>query len=188
MSSPLSVAQNATKLRLVLDLSWLNKYIPDFKFKLDDYKVLSPYLADASYATKFDLKSGYFHVEIDKSFHKFLGFEWENQFYMYRVLPFGLKTAPYVFTKVLRPLVTKLRQNNINFVLYLDDGIAVGPSYQVALRDSVYIQDTLKELGLVSAPQKCTWEPTQNISWLGIDINLANRELSITQKKEFKSF
>ena len=156
--SPLSVAQNATKLRLVLDLSQLNKYVAESKFKLDDYKVLLPYLQNSSHATKFDLKSGYFHIEIDQAFHKYLGFSCEASFYQYKVLPFGLKTAPYIFTKLLRPLVAYLRKNDINFVLYLNDGIAVSPSFDKSQRDSIFIQKTLKELGLITAEAKCTWD------------------------------
>ena len=42
---------------------------------------------------------------------------------MFTVLPFGLSTAPYVFTKLLRPLVRLWRGKGHKAILYLDDGI-----------------------------------------------------------------
>ena len=38
-------------------------------------------------------------------FTRYLGFEWEQHFYVLPVLPFGLASAPYVFTKLLCPPV-----------------------------------------------------------------------------------
>lgn len=61
------------------------------------------------YMFSFDLKSGYHHVEIFQPHQTFLGFSWdfqgETRFYVFTVLPFGLSVAPYIFTKILRPLV-----------------------------------------------------------------------------------
>ena len=58
----------------------------------------------------FDLKSAYHHVEISQEYQTYLGFSWKTSnsgdeiFYVFTVLPFGLSTAPYVFTKLLKPL------------------------------------------------------------------------------------
>ena len=38
------------------------------------------------------------------------------------MLPFGLSSAPYLFTKFFRPLVRHWRSLGIHLVLYLDDG------------------------------------------------------------------
>ena len=58
---------------------------------------------------KFDLKSGYHHVNIWPEHYKFLGFRWDRNgevgYYVFTVLPFGLSTACYLFTKLTRPLI-----------------------------------------------------------------------------------
>ena len=55
------------------------------------------------YIFTFDLKSGYHQIDIRPAQHKYLGFAWERegrrQFYPFTVLPFGLATACYIFTK-----------------------------------------------------------------------------------------
>ena len=59
------------------------------------------------YMFTFDLKSGYHHVDIQREHWKYLGFEWGEgptlQYDVFCVLPFGLATAYYLFTKLLRP-------------------------------------------------------------------------------------
>ena len=181
--SPLTVAQNSEKKRLVLDLSALNQLIPDQVFKLEDFKTLSPFLPQSHFAIKFDLKAGYHHVEIDKHFRKFLGFSWGGKWFVFNVLLFGLKTAPYLFTKILRPLVKKWRGDGLKFVLYLDDGICLAGSQVEGKAAALKMQKELYELGWVTAEKKCVWEPTKEISWLGVDIDFERRELRITQQR-----
>ena len=81
----------------------------------------------SDYLFLFDLKSGYHHVDIYKPHQRYLGFQWEYEgttgFYVFKVLPFGLATACYAFTKLLRPLVKHWRGKGLRVVLYLDDGI-----------------------------------------------------------------
>ena len=51
---------------------------------------------------KFDLKSGYHHVDIYEPHQRYLGFAWEVKgivtFFVFTVLPFGLSSACYAFT------------------------------------------------------------------------------------------
>ena len=68
------------------------------------------YFAKDAYMFSIDLKSGYHHIEIVQEHQISLGFSWRapdsvnELFYVFTVLPFGLSSAPYVFTKVLKPL------------------------------------------------------------------------------------
>ncbi|KAK0404558.1 hypothetical protein QR680_017510 [Steinernema hermaphroditum] len=47
----------------------------------------------------FDMKSGYNHVDIRQEDRTFLGIEWEGEYFVFNVLPFGLAPAPMIFTK-----------------------------------------------------------------------------------------
>ena len=76
----------------------------------------------------FDLKSGYHHVDIHPESQTFLGFAWKGTkdqsfiYYVFTVLPFGLSSAPYIFTKCLKPLEKHRRMQGINIAICLDDG------------------------------------------------------------------
>ena len=109
--SPLQVVTSAKgKQQLVINLRYVNQYLHQHKFKYEGLNVLPSLFHQGDFMITFDLKSGYHHVDINQDCWPYLGFSWKDprgvrRFYMFRVLPFGLSTACYVFTKLLRPLV-----------------------------------------------------------------------------------
>ena len=139
------------------------------------------------YMFMFDLKSGYHHVDIHVEHWKYLGFAWREgpvlQYYVFRVLPFGLATACYLFTKLLRPLVKYWRSQGLRVVVYLDDGIAASGGELKAGKDSIRIQCDLDRAGFVANMAKCKWTPSQQCSWLGFDVDLHQGILSVPQEK-----
>ena len=56
------------------------------------------------YAFSIDLQDAYLHVPIVKHHRCFLCFVWHNVPYQWKVLPFGLATAPRVFTSLTKPI------------------------------------------------------------------------------------
>ena len=63
--NPLSVStQSSGKKRLILDLRHVNLYVYKQKFKCEDLKVALSIISRGYSLFKFDLKSGYHHVEI----------------------------------------------------------------------------------------------------------------------------
>ena len=95
----MSVAPTSTKgkKRLVNNLRYLNQYLRRDSFKYEDLHTLMAILRPNDFLFKFDLKSGYHHVEIFQPHWTYLGFAWGSQshmdYYVFTVLPFGLATA-----------------------------------------------------------------------------------------------
>lgn len=123
--NPLSVSvQSNGKKRLILDLRHVNKALVKQRVKYDDWKVAMSYFRKDSFMIFFfDLKSGYHHIEIGSSDQCYLGFAWqsdnqETKFYVFTVLPFGLSTAPHIFTKSLKPLVKHWRYQGIHIAFF----------------------------------------------------------------------
>ena len=116
------------------------------------------------YLFSFDLKSGYHHVDIAEHHCQYLGFAWGGQFYVFTVLPFGLSTACYMFTKLLRPLVCYWRAKGLRILVYLDDGLCAVAGRQEILRASQLVSTTLTKAGFVAHPTKSRWEPTQRFT------------------------
>ena len=83
---------------------------------------------------KLDLKDAYLSVPVHKMHWRFLWLSWEREFYEFTTLPFGLTSAPYVFTKLLRHVASLLRQQEIRFLIYLDDLLLMA-SDQLFLKD-----------------------------------------------------
>ena len=66
--NPLSVSvQPSGKKRLILDLRLVNLYVFKRKFRCEDISVAIQIFSKGYYLFKFDLKSGYHHVEIFRS-------------------------------------------------------------------------------------------------------------------------
>ena len=113
MVNPLSISVQANgKKRIILDLRYVNKFLHKMRIKYEDWKTTMPHFALGIYMFSFDLKSGYHHIEIFEGHQIYLGFFLEalysnsnrTKFHVFTVLPFGLSSAPHVFTKILKPL------------------------------------------------------------------------------------
>ena len=127
--NPLSVSiQPCGKKRLILDLRHVNKSLIKQSVKYEDWKIAMSYFAKDAYMFSFDLKSGYHHIDIAQEHQTFLRFSWRAPdsinvvLYVFTVLPFGLSSAPYVFTKVLKPLEKYWRIQGLCIAIFWDDG------------------------------------------------------------------
>ena len=175
--SPLLVVCNARgKKRLVLDLRGVNQYLPKQKFKYEGLNLLPDMCSQGEYFFTFDLKSGYHHVDIHSDCWTYLGFSWEHygtrRFYTFCVLPFGLSTACYVFTKLLRPSVRRWRASGLRIILYIDDGICIASSLAACKKASDSICSDLQKAGLVINVVKSHLEPMQVGIWLSFTVDL----------------
>lgn len=129
----------------------------------------------------FDMKSGYHHIPIAPEHQKFLGFSWDfgtgPRYFTFRVLPFGLSVAPWLFTKLMRSLVKHWRSLGFLLVLYLDDALVVAPTRALALKALARVHDDLNNAGILTNDDKSVWVPTQRITWLGFIVNLISLKL-----------
>ena len=182
--SPLLVVTSRSgKQRLVVNLRYINRFLWKDKFKYEDIHTAMAYFEKDSFVNTFDLKSGYHHVDIHEDFQSYLGFRWDGQYYVFSVLPFGLATACYIFTKVLRPVVKFWRSKGIKAVLYIDDGVIISHDVQDALENISIIQGSLSEAGFVVNEEKSCWELSQVGRWLGFVIDLSKGVLEIPREK-----
>ena len=96
--SPLSVVNNGSKFRLILDFSYLNKFLTVPKFRYEDIRTIRDLFQKGDYFFKLDIKSGYHHINILEAHQKYLAFSWEidgvTRYFAFTVLVFGLASAP----------------------------------------------------------------------------------------------
>ena len=128
--SPLTVADNGEKLRLILDLRHINQYLQVPKFKCEDIRLIQQLFSRGDFFFKFDIRSGYHHIDIHPAYQKFLAFAWsingQVRYFVFTVLVFGLSSAPFVFTKVLKVLIKHWRSFGIRIFAFIDDGFGGG--------------------------------------------------------------
>lgn len=116
-----------------------------------------------------------------------MGFSWEQQgvaqFYVFAVLPFGLSTACYAFTKLLRPMIRYWQRQGLQVLLYLDDGIVAVKGEKQAEEASCQVKEDLARAGLVEHTAKCCWMPSQHAKWLGFKLDLQRGVISVPEEK-----
>jgi hypothetical protein len=138
---------------------------------------------------KFDLKSGYFHVEIHPSLNKYLAFSWKIQtdtkYFVFAMLPFGLSVAGWVFAKNLRLLVKRWRSLGFQVIVYLDDGWGShDPQKSVVV--SSHVKNDLQKAGFIINNDKSIWKPVTRLEWLGFIWDIEAGLIQIPESKKYR--
>ena len=189
MRYPLTVAEGK-KLRLVIDLRHVNCHLVRFKFKYEDLRSRSQVLQDGHWFFTWDLKSGYHHVDICPDHQKYLGLAWPFnvglRYFTFTVLPFGLSSACFCYTNLMRPLVKRWRSMGHNSFVYLDDGFGSQPDRTSAVAAAFIQRKDLDSSGLLVNEEKSHWVPMQVGECLGFVINTISMTFRIPEKKVCK--
>jgi hypothetical protein len=90
------------KKRFCHDCRFINYFIKDKKFKMESLnKEGRSLFADCTVGWLIDLSHAYYHIQVDPKYWKYLCFRWKGKVYCFTVLPFGITSAPRIFTTVL---------------------------------------------------------------------------------------
>ena len=81
-------------LRLILDLSDLNNYLPYQHFKMENVHTARQLITQNSFLASVDLQDAYYSVPIYKGHRKYLKFLWQGQHWQFKALPNGLCSGP----------------------------------------------------------------------------------------------
>ena len=182
--SLLSVADNGDKLRLILDLRYLNSFISVPKFKYEDIRNIKNMFNKGDFFFKMDIKSGYHHINILEEHQKFLCFSWTvegvTRYFKFTVLVFGLASAPFLFTKVVKVLIKHWRKMGIGLFAFVDDFFGGSHNFHSTELVAQIVKTDLFKSGFVVNPKKSRWVPTQKDNHLGFIVDLKEGILSVT--------
>lgn len=122
---------------------------------------------------KFDVEAAYRNIAVHPDDRYLLGMKWRGQFFVDLALPFGLRSAPYIFTAVADMVEWIIRNNYrvADLMHYLDDFITAGPAD--SLHCAQNLQTSLavcRSLGLPLHPAKCIG-PSTRLVVLGIELD-----------------
>lgn len=174
-------------MRFILNLKQLNRFIVTDHFKLEDFRTAIKLVTRNCYMSTIDIKDAYFFVKVGNKSRKYLRFVWNDQLYEFNVLPFGLCTAPFVFTKIMKPVVKLLRSCGFLSTIYLDDLFLIGSSYRECLTNIWYSEALLTALGFVINKEKSSLIPKRSCRFLGYVINSEKFQVSLPQEKTERS-
>ena len=157
--------------RPIINLSHMNKYIVKTKFRMETVQSVLGSLRRGDWMFSLDLKDDYLQVPIHESSRKFLRFVTSKGVFQFRVLCFGLTTAPQVFTRVMAPVATIQHSLGIRMLRYIDDWLVLASSVEECLRARDTVLSLCAELGIQLNLEKSSLTPSQISVYLGIELN-----------------
>ena len=164
--------------RPIIDLKKLNQFIVISSFKMETLFSIIAALQPQEWITKIDLKDAYHHILVHVNIRKYFRFVIAGTVYQFRVLPFGLSTAPREFTKTLAPVVHLLRSQGIQVHAYLDDWIIRATSKEQSLNHTQHVLQLLQSLGWTINWAKSMLQPSRILDFLGLHFNLEQALIS----------
>lgn len=134
---------------------------------------------------KIDIKSAFRICPVRPEDWPYLGMQWEGRYYFDKVLPFGLRSAPYIFNCLVEALCWIL-QNTYgieHLYHYLDDFITLGlPGTQQCHSNLQLLKCLLQRLHIPTADEKQEG-PATIIVFLGILLNKEQLEARLPSDK-----
>ena len=126
--------KHSVKFRTIFHLSYptdspssINHFIPKEEFSLNYTtidKAISAIIRTGrhSYLAKTDIESAFRQIPVHSSDWELLGMCWQGQFYFDKVLPFGLRSAPFLFNQLSDAVEWILLNHcHISFVCHILD-------------------------------------------------------------------
>ena len=168
----------------------INDYIDPLDFSLqystiDDAIAMCHKLGKGALMAKVDLKNAFRLCPVRPADWHLLGIHWRERYYVDKCLPFGLRSAPFLFNMVADALQWILENyfGISNLFHYLDDFFFVGlPGTSDCLQA---LQDMLTLCQAVQAPLKPekVIGPATLLIILGIELDTIKRQARLPQEK-----
>jgi ribonuclease HI len=131
-----------------------------------------------------DLANGYWQLRMQDQALEYLGFEWRGKFYTFTVLPFGIKSAPWGFQKLMREFCAYLRAKGVRLINYLDDFLfMLGMDMAQALRARDDLLRIFKAAGLGINTAKSQLQPVRRLQCLGYIVDSGSMRFELPPER-----
>ena len=152
--------------------------------QMDDVVQRIALLGRRAMMAKMDIESAYRMVPVHPGDRPLLGMRWKGEIFFDTRLPFGLRSAPKIFSVVADALQWSFQQGGVSWVAhYLDDFVTVGAP------DSLECQSNLdrmllacRRLGVPVAQEKCAGPATRMV-FLGFELDSLEMIIRLPEEK-----
>ena len=140
-----------------------------------------------SVLAKMDIKQAYRNVPVyppPPQDRLLLGMYWNDAVYVDATLPFGLRSAPLIFSALADAVLWGMQQSGVKCVFhYLDDYITVAaPGTGEYERNMQTMHELCQDLGLPVAKEKDEG-PTTSLQFLGLVLDTRAMEIRLSHLK-----
>ena len=166
----------------VKDLSRLNIFLHVEQFKMKIPESIRTSLIAGEWLLLIDLSDTYLHIPI----HPNSRFCHRSQVFQFTSLPFGLATAPQVFTMIVKEVKLMALSRVLKLHQYLDDLLIRSQSQEEAQVNTQAVVDITQSLGWIINQEKSELKPTQVFSFVGYKYLLDSALVKPTQERWLK--
>lgn len=153
------VVYSAGKPRVVYDYKHTNSFIDTASCKYETLLERAQSLRPNDALLTWDVKDAYHHLLLRPDDRKYLAFRCLGRYFVPITMTFGLASAPLIWTKVMRPVVQRLRAEGFRIIPYVDDFGGAPPAepgepatQAQAAAAYLYIERLFGDLGLKMHP------------------------------------
>ena len=182
------------KWRLIVDLSapeghsindGISKELASLSYvSVDDVVACALKEGKGALLAKMDVKQAYRNIPVHPSDRACLGMSWEGMVYVDTVLPFGLRSAPLIFSAVADALQWIMMRKGVRLLFhYIDDFITIGaPDSEECAHNVATMNAVCNETGIPIEQEK-NEGPATHITFLGIEIDTVALEIRLPHDK-----
>ena len=138
--------------RPVIDLSRLNTFPHVEKSKMETPESIRTSLIPGEWVSLIDLLDAYLHIPIHPNSRKYLRFC--HRCFQFTSLPFGLATAPQIFTMIVEEVKLMALSRGLRLHQYLDDWLIRSQSQEEAQVNTQAVVDLAQSLGWIISQEK----------------------------------
>jgi hypothetical protein len=194
--------KHSNKFRTIFHLSFPKSGITSINYSIspEDFSLQYVSIDDAiegimrfgqgCFLAKTDIESAFRLIPVHPDDYELLGMFWDGKYYYDKVLPFGLRSAPFLFNQLSEALEWILLNNcQISFACHiLDDFLIIERKANAAPVDSkcqhslVAMLRTFQNMNIPIAPGK-TQGPSQVLEFMGIILDTSNMQARLPNDK-----
>ena len=156
-SSPLVLVKKKNNTwRMCVDYRQLNEHSIKDAYPIPIISNILSKLKHAQYISTLDLKSGYWQIPIKESSRHLTAFTVPGRgLFQWRVMPFGLHSAPATFQRIVDKMIGPELEHFA--IAYLDDIIITSTTFEDHIKHLQQVFNRLREFNLRINLEKCTF-------------------------------
>jgi hypothetical protein len=157
-------ASGKRKWRICVDFRKLNEITIGDSYPLPNIQDILDKLGRARYFTALDCASGYLQVPIAEEDRHKTAFSTANGHFEFKRMPFGLKSAPSTFQRMMNNVLSELIGDRC--LVYMDDILIIGENLREHNQKLRGVFQKLREYNLKIEPDKCEFLK-EELNYLG---------------------
>lgn len=158
-AAPVTLAfkkEDNRKSRLCIDFRELNKIVVPEVQPFPRIEDLVTKTRNSKYFSTLDINSAFWSIPLRIEDRQKSAFVTQEGHYQWTCLPFGLKTSPAIFQRILRNILRKYNLSNFA-VNFIDDILVFSSSFSEHIDHLTQLLDAIKKEGFRLKFQKCTF-------------------------------